>query len=511
MNNKPEVLFQEHWRRLFLSPQVDASGVRRISGSLYWNDQLLWSLGVIPWGAWRLPFQAGMLRFLHDALPRDAARLYAAINTSLATAQGDFLSPPAEADKQNLVQCVEQFCEGETAAHLARQIQAIAPRQPFFRNAALESMLRRISAKYQRKIRQRENAYYACLFHFRVLHAFLERLAPLLAGESQALRNSVALLSWQALFDADPEPVQLFPEKRIKADSRHISGEIHNFWSWQYTYRNAEYQKLRATLEPFFQGASPVTIVPCLPVSNVKEYQTITGRLETRDGLGQELFAACNQAIDAIAETFGYSPAWPIVDYTSDFILGRMLSGEFHYGERESPPPRVSRENHFQLCPRDAAHCTLERRKTQATSNGKRQFPLCAAECVAAVQQEEQRLYRAALNEERGRIRAEPLHRMLGLWIWDYCREHATSPAEAMRALVERHFPEHNPHWQPPECGTGKNLDWYDFREVTTARPTLYADYRDACRCIEAAKFLPRLRGVKKNRNPLKSKAESRK
>lgn len=321
MNNKSEALFQEHWRRFFLSPQADSAAVRRISGALYWNDQLLWSLGVIPWGAWRLPFQASILRFLHEALPHDAARLYTSIHTALATAHGDFLSSPSEMDKQKLVQRVEQFCEGETSAHLVRQIQSITPNQPFFRNAALESMVRRISVKYREKLRQRENAYYACLFHFRVLQAFLERLEPLLFGESQAIRNSVALLSWQALFDADPEPIQLFPEKRITADLRHISGEIYNFWSWQYTCRNEEYQKLRAVLEPLLQGSGPISIVPCVPVSNLKEYQTITGRLETRDGLGQELFAACNQAIDAMVEKFGYFPAWPIVDYTSDFIF----------------------------------------------------------------------------------------------------------------------------------------------------------------------------------------------
>ena len=80
-----------------------------------------------------------------------------------------------------------------------------------------------------------------------------------------------------------------------------------------------------------------------------------------------------------------------------------------------------------------------------------------------------------------------------------------------MRTLEERHFPQDNPHWQPPEGGAGKNFDWYDFREVTMTRPTLYADYQDACHCIEAAKFLPRLRGVKKTRNSAKSKAESKK
>ena len=411
-----ETLFQEHWRRFFLSPQADVSAVRRISGALYWNDQLLWSLGVIPWGAWRLPFQAAVLRLL------------------------------TEADKQRLVQRMEQFCEGETAAHLVRQIQAVTPRQSFFSNAILESLLERFSARYRSCLRQRESAYYACLFH----------------------------------------------------------------WSWQYTYRNQEYQKLRSALEPFLQGAGSVSIVPCLPVSNLKEYQTITGRLETGNGLGQELFAVCNQAIDAIVEKFGYFPAWPIVDYTSEFILDRMLSGQFHYWERENPPPKIGHEGNFQLCSRDATQCTLEGRKTQTVSNGKRQLPLCSPDCLAAVQQEEQRLYRTALNEERGRIRAEPLHRMLGLWLWDHCREHATTPVEAMRALEERHFPETNPHWQPLECGTGKNLDWYDFRELTIARPTLYADYQDACRCIEAAKFLPRLRGVKKTRNSAKSKAESR-
>lgn len=508
---KPETIFQEHWRRFFLLPQVDASAVRRVSGALYWNDQLLWSLGVIPWGSWRLPFQKSVLRLLHEALPADAPRLYTAINAALATAHGDFHSPPTELDKQNLVQRVSELCEGESAAHLVRQMEAVTPRQSFFRNDVLESLLQRVSGRYRSHLRQRESAYYVCLFHFRVLDVFLERLTPLLAGESQAIRNCVALICWQALFDAEPMPVQLFPEKRLMADQSHISGEIYNFWSWQYTYRNPEYRKLRAVLEPFLQGSGDVSIMPRLPVSNLKEYQTITGRLEAEACLAQELFATCNQAIDAMVEKFGYYPAWPIIDYTSDFIVGRMLSGQFRYWERESPPPLVGREEQFQLCPRDASRCTLEGRKVQEVRDGHSEPPLCAAECVADVQQEEQRLYRAALNEERGRIRAEPLHRILGLWLWDHCQEYSTTPAEAMRALEERHFPESNSHWQPPETGTGKNLDWYDFRELTTARPTLYADYQDACRCIEAAKFLPRLRGMKKERNPVKSKAENRK
>ncbi|MBD5557629.1 MAG: hypothetical protein HDQ92_03490 [Desulfovibrio sp.] len=511
MSTKPETIFQEHWRRFFLLPQVDASAVRQVSGALYWNDQLLWSLGVIPWGSWRLPFQKSVHRLLHEALPFDAPRLYAAINTALATAQGDFLSPPTEADKQSLVQRVEQFCEGETAAHLLRQIQAVTPQQPVFGNAVLEALLQRVSGRYRSRFRQRDSAYYACLFHFRVLDVFLERLAPLPAGENQAIRNCVALICWQALFDAEPEPVQLFSEKRLMADQSHLSGEIYNFWSWQYTYRNPEYRKLRAVLEPFLHGSDAVSIMPRLPVSNLKEYQTITGRLEAGACLAQELFATCNQAIDALVEKFGYYPAWPIIDYTSDFIVSRMLAGKFHYWERESPPPLVERDAQCQLCLRDASRCTLEARKVQEVRDGHGESPICSAECVAAVQQEEQRLYRAALNEERGRIRAEPLHRMLGLWLWDHCQEYGTTPAEAMRTLEERHFPESNSHWQPPETGTGKNLDWYDFRELTTARPTLYADYQDACRCIEAAKFLPRLRGVKKNRNPVKSKDRNRK
>lgn len=511
MSTTSEALFQEHWRRFFLSPQVDSAAVRRISGSFYWNDQLLWSLGVIPWGAWRLPFQKSILRFLHEALPHAAARLYTPIHTTLATAHGEFLSLPGETDRQKLVHRMEHFCEGKTSAHLIRQIQSLASGQSFFRNATLESLLRRISTTYQGKIRQREYTYYASLFHFRVLNAFLESLAPLLSGEDQAIRNSVALLSWLALFDAAPEPIQLFPQKRIMADTGRISGEIYNFWSWQYTYRNREYQKLRATLEPFLHEAGPIAVVPRIPVSNVKEYQTIAGRPGTGDGWSGELFAVCNQAIDAMVKKFDYYPAWPIVDYTSDFILGRMLSGRFHYWERENPPPKVSHENNFRLCPRDAARCPLEGRKTLTASDGKRQFPVCAPDCAAAAQQREQRQYLSLLNKERGRIRAEPLHRMLGLWLRDHCQEHGSTPAEAMRALEERHFPESNPHWQPLECGTGRHLQWYDFREVMTARSTLYADYQDACRCIEAAKFLPQLRGMKKTHSTPNSKAKKRK
>lgn len=189
-----------------------------------------------------------------------------------------------------------------------------------------------------------------------------------------------------------------------------------------------------------------------------------------------------------------------------------MLSGKFRYWERETPPAKVSREMDFHLCLRNADLCTHENRITQLATDGKHQFKVCAPECIVAIKEQEQNIYQEAVNEERARIRPEAIHRMIGLWLWDYCQEHNVKPAVAIYALKKNHFPESNPGWnalRPSEVE--KSTDWYDYREKTTATPTLYADYQDACRCIEAAKFLPRLRGVKKESNTRTSKRKNKK
>ena len=63
----------------------------------------------------------------------------------------------------------------------------------------------------------------------------------------------------------------------------------------------------------------------------------------------------------------------------------------------------------------------------------------------------------------------------------------------------------------PELASNPANSDWYAYRERTTDNPVLYADYQDACRCIAAAKVLPRERGTRKQSNPLSRKNKSQK
>lgn len=50
-----EMLFQEHWRRFYDLPQQGDSRTDIVAEALFWNDQIAWSLGIIPWRAWRYP------------------------------------------------------------------------------------------------------------------------------------------------------------------------------------------------------------------------------------------------------------------------------------------------------------------------------------------------------------------------------------------------------------------------------------------------------------------------
>ena len=304
-------------------------------------------------------------------------------------------------------------------------------------------------------------------------------------------------------------PPHFFAIDRIKADRNTISPEIYKFWSWQYTYRNEEYQKLRQPLEKFLFKSSQI-LIP-VPIATHTEYCAVFPRtFKGQFGIFEILFPEYDTSIAAVIEKFDHYPAWSISGYTSDFILERMLKGEFRYWERQTPQPKVSREKELILCPRNAALCNRDDRITTVVMDGTTSIVTCAPECIVSMIEQKQNGYQSIINEERHRIRPEAIHRMIGLWLWDYCHEYEVKPAKAMRVLKARHFPEENPEWDASRVDEAKDnpqyVNWYDYRELAVATPALYADYQDACRCIEAAKFLPRQRGMKKAGNSVSSK-----
>lgn len=104
-----ETLFQEHWRRFYQFPLEDCR-TSFVSDALFWNDQMAWSLGIIPWRAWRYPFQKAMLPYLRKHCPHQAALVYDAINTALVTAHGDYFSLPDKGDREKFLETVGCFC-----------------------------------------------------------------------------------------------------------------------------------------------------------------------------------------------------------------------------------------------------------------------------------------------------------------------------------------------------------------------------------------------------------------
>ena len=87
-------IYHEHWRRFFLLPQRDDIISDAVSEALFWNDQIAWSLNIIPWSSWRYPFQKAMLYSLIERCPQQAEKNYNTVNIALSTAHGDYLALP---------------------------------------------------------------------------------------------------------------------------------------------------------------------------------------------------------------------------------------------------------------------------------------------------------------------------------------------------------------------------------------------------------------------------------
>lgn len=509
-----ESLFQEHYQRFFCVPQQSKIISDKVSDAIFWNDQMAWSLGVIPWKSWRYPFQRHIVQYLLDKFPEQKENIYDKINTALATAHGDYFSLPTEQDREALMHTVKIFCSKEVADGILNQISSLREVAPFFNSFFLEKLLQRFSKN--RKLKRHSNFvhYLSYFLHFRIIDNFFKRWMEISeSGNDFEFNNELAVATFNILWNVPLQVPHFYTEKRLKADPSRMSPEIYNFWSWQYTYRNKDYQEARKPLEYFLFSSG--IVFGNISISNHKEYLSVYKRCIEETNFFGTIFPEFDLAIQNSIEKFDYYPTWPIKDYTSDFILGRILSGDFQYWERETPPSKVSIEKDFSLCLKDPKLCTNEQRITQKVTDGKKYFEICAPECIIAIKEQEQAFYHKAISEDRSRIRPETIHRMIGLWLWDYCKEHSVKVAEAIEVLKKRHFSTNNPAWDsskiPELVNNSENQDWYDYVTKTTLSATLYADYQDADRCIKAAKFLPRQRGLKKNESTKKLREKKRK
>jgi hypothetical protein len=194
-----ESLFREHWRRFFHLPQQEDALSEAVSEALFWNDQMAWSLGIIPWRAWRYSFQKSMLQYLQTHCPQEAERVYGVVNTALATAHGDYFSLPAECDRKNLLETVRTFCSKKAAEHIAHQIHFARPNSPFLGIAVLERFLQCISKKRKMRRHAQHVAYISNFLHFRVLNEFFRQADHLFTEDDAKIRDIVALSAFDIL------------------------------------------------------------------------------------------------------------------------------------------------------------------------------------------------------------------------------------------------------------------------------------------------------------------------
>ena len=496
----PGSLFREHWRRFIALPPRNDSAVQLASERLYREDQMDWALGIIPWHTWRFPFQREMLLRLEKHCDQeDATQLYSLINRALATARGNFITLPSEDDANALMETLNQCCSPSVAQEYIGLILQIIMNKPRKSIHKIERFLFVLSKNMKSKRMISLLNYNSFLFLSKVLNSFLCNLMSLKHNaQTKVTVDKIVQLSFDAIdFILFPRPSIVLGQQTM-IESGTITPAVYEFWNWQYTYRNVKYQDLRRPLEETFHNPDALHYKP--PVTNHNEFEAVYGRQGSIPGPFDLLHPEAEDAVHKSVEIFNYYPAWPILDYTSDFILHRMLTGQFTYLERKSPAAKVSRKNEFNFCLRNPALCENEHGIIKHIKGRGRDITVCDPECIQKINNLEYDAYTKVINQEHPRIRKEGIHRMIGLWLWDYCQEHQVKPAEAMRALRERHFPADNPTWDyqviPELANNPKNNDWYTYRVRTTDTPTLYADYQDACACVEAAKILPRKRGT---------------
>ena len=186
-----ESLFQEHWRRFILLPQqVVHKSDAVFADALFQNDQLLWSLGVIPWRAWRFPFQKVMLCYLHEYCPKAETHLYDMISTALASTHGNYLAPPSESDRKNLC---ETLCSFITDTFTLTRLT----------DHLYKTITKTCSAESNNLTNLKTYANSLSVFlHFRIANDFLKKYIELFPQDSEKtklLLHFFLLTHWQML------------------------------------------------------------------------------------------------------------------------------------------------------------------------------------------------------------------------------------------------------------------------------------------------------------------------
>ncbi len=276
---------------------------------------------------------------------------------------------------------------------------------------------------------------------------------------------------------------------RLGIDDTNKTVAVYDFWSWQYRQRNSGYKNFLLKFSEFV-GDSPKWII--VPRYDLFEYYELSHVVILEYSPRANAYKTLNALIDECIKRYDYKPTWPIHDYTSDYILHRMISGKFRFYERETPLRMSYCDKNVFACSHNPMDCKRFKNRHVPSSQGVMHIGVCDPECLEKISRIESERLRRIVHKKRPKIRCEGLRRMLGLWIWDYCQAHkGKSVQNAIQAVTATHFPEENPHWKQNEHNESKDGEvWASYRERLLDERQLYHDYQEACRCVEAGEFL---------------------
>lgn len=292
--------------------------------------------------------------------------------------------------------------------------------------------------------------------------------------------------------------IPLKKARQYDLDTHSIGSRAFLFWRWQYVQRNTAYRALQKRASEILDDnliRHKIAQLDLLEVIMVPPLHPPTESPSAADLLPHrrsENVAELKQLNEESRNRFNMLVAWPLEDYDSGVILGRILSGEFAYWERPTPPsflldrpPNVSSKNRERFEAIWTEFQQLYGNFFSPINQDANSTPLATAAHYDSLRKFDN-LYS---HEIVTRIRPEAEHRAIGLWLWDHVNNHGGSGAEAAKALVSTH----------PDLEKYENAQF--DRDLRTAREAIsQAEY------VKTVNARPKKRG----RPAKKSRGQSR-
>ncbi len=498
MLEKSESLFDEHKKRFFILKEYQESYYDEVRETILQQNDTEWARGYISWLDWKLPFLRNLIPLLERLYPENYKKIYDLVSNTLAETRGNFYSVGSEEDEKLIRKAVlslfmedeeKEFIELIDSIHKTPNWQSFILKYPYLfpQTFVRESKNKKII----------EDIFYEnTLLNYRIMASFLYSLESKISNEfTRNVFVEIGRFSFKLILSGKLIPPNF--QKHNILDKVEVDNPLSAFffWSWQYTYRNSKFIALRNSIVKLYAN-----FFEQMPITNAHEYlsaylydlgpeyniiyindktqkyviQTSYNSNQAKNRMVKNNY---NEIVKESLDRFKFFPTWEIKNYTSDYILQRILYGKFSYSERHIPKYNLKETN--KLCNRDCSSCSLEGKETLFIMSGEKE--VCSSACQNKIMLQEFERENKAVHQIVKRIRPEKFNRAIGLWLWDYVQEHKCNIKVAIDVLVDKYFPDTEPNWNWREilkCKDG--TDWYDCKIKKFSYREFYRQYETA-------------------------------